>query len=329
MQLIGLLFIVAIPKKVQADDLIFQPQIGIGDDFKKGAEISVGDVVTKDGIKYFVSDLLPKYINAIYKYAIGIVGILAAVVLMVGGVIWITAGGNPTRIGEAKAWIGASLTGLVLVLGAYTILKTINPELIALKSISIRQIENLKYGCCSIEENGENKNLGTNITKKSCKSINEQASWLEEGGWNKDSKKCVILSNSGGSCETNGDCNRSGLQPLTCVESVKKCTDKDVGSPCDNWVPCNPSSKCGGAGNVECKNNVCACTEGGKEGCEGKDEGADCNVHKEGYGYYVIGKCHNGNCEYTCKNEGQYCSYSFCCEGLICNRDGLDECESP
>lgn len=71
-----------------------------------------------------------QYVAGIYNYAIGIVGILAAVVLMFGGLLWLTAGGNATRVGEAKAWIGASLTGLVIALTSYMILYQINPGLV-------------------------------------------------------------------------------------------------------------------------------------------------------------------------------------------------------
>ena len=56
------------------------------------------------------------YIRVIYKYAIGIVGILATVVMMIGGIMWMLSGGSPERAGEAKAYISASLTGLVLTL---------------------------------------------------------------------------------------------------------------------------------------------------------------------------------------------------------------------
>lgn len=70
-----------------------------------------------------------EYIAGIYKYAVGIVGILATVVLMWGGLIWLTAGGNAAHVTEAKTWIGASITGLVLVLCSYMILYEINPDL--------------------------------------------------------------------------------------------------------------------------------------------------------------------------------------------------------
>ena len=81
-----------------------------------------------------------EYIAGVYKYAIGIVGILAAVVLMVGGVLWIIAGGSATMIGEAKAWIGASLTGLVIALCSYLILFQINPALTVFGPLGITQV---------------------------------------------------------------------------------------------------------------------------------------------------------------------------------------------
>ncbi|MBU0898019.1 MAG: D-alanyl-D-alanine carboxypeptidase family protein [Patescibacteria group bacterium] len=82
-----------------------------------------------------------EYISGIYKYAIGIVGILAAVILMVAGVIWLTAGGNASQITEAKAWITASLTGLIIALCSYTILYQVNPELLAFKPLEIKTVQ--------------------------------------------------------------------------------------------------------------------------------------------------------------------------------------------
>ena len=93
------------------------------------------------GNKIFCVNWISDYIAAIYKYAIGIVGILAAVVLMIGGVLWIVAGGSATMIGEAKAWIGASLTGLVIALCSYLILYQINPALTVFQPIKITQVK--------------------------------------------------------------------------------------------------------------------------------------------------------------------------------------------
>ena len=134
-QLACLLFLTLAPNIGQAaTSAPFKPQVGIGSDFQAGTSY------TPDGS----TAMIAKYIRAIYKYAIGIVGILAAVVLMIGGVMWIVAGGNSTAIGEAKSWIGASLTGLVLALMSYLILATINPALVDLKTTTIKKIEEIK-----------------------------------------------------------------------------------------------------------------------------------------------------------------------------------------
>lgn len=83
---------------------------------------------------------LNEYIAGIYKYAIGIVAILATIVMMIGGVIWITAAGDSGRIGEAKQWITGAVTGMVLVFSSYTILYFVNPDLVKLKPIKVEKI---------------------------------------------------------------------------------------------------------------------------------------------------------------------------------------------
>lgn len=111
-----------------------------------------------------------QYISAVYKYAIGAVGILATVALMLGGIFWITAGGSAERVGSARAWIGGALTGLVLVLGSYMILKTVNPDLIMLKPIRLLPIQPIQpqsenKGCCQFLDGCANS-----LTAAECRS---------------------------------------------------------------------------------------------------------------------------------------------------------------
>ncbi|NTU99318.1 hypothetical protein HGA64_04945 [Candidatus Falkowbacteria bacterium] len=72
-----------------------------------------------------------EYIASVYNYGIAIAGIVAAIVLMFGGLIWLTAGGNSNQIGDAKNWIGASITGILLAMTSYIIMQQINPDLIS------------------------------------------------------------------------------------------------------------------------------------------------------------------------------------------------------
>ena len=83
------------------------------------------------------------YIKTIYTFAVGAVGIVAAVVLMIGGVMWITAGGNASNVSEAKSMITASLTGMVLVLCSYLILGQINPALVNLQADVIAPVASI------------------------------------------------------------------------------------------------------------------------------------------------------------------------------------------
>lgn len=74
---------------------------------------------------------LPDYIIYVYKFVVGVTGLLAVFMITVGGIIWIFAGGNASKIGQAKQYITGSVVGILLSLGSYSILYIINPSLVA------------------------------------------------------------------------------------------------------------------------------------------------------------------------------------------------------
>lgn len=113
----------------------FKPQVEIpGSDFQENEAVSV------------TGNTLAQYIRAIYQYGTAVVGIIAAIILLFSGVMWLTAGGNAGRVQEAQAWIKGALTGLILALLSYTILLTINPDLVNLKTLNIEPIKSLESG---------------------------------------------------------------------------------------------------------------------------------------------------------------------------------------
>ncbi|MBU6500454.1 MAG: hypothetical protein KGJ89_01320 [Patescibacteria group bacterium] len=75
---------------------------------------------------------IPSTVNAFYKYALYLGGILAFGAVVFGGVKYIFAAGNPSGQSEGKDWIKSALLGLVLLGGAYLILNVINPNLVNL-----------------------------------------------------------------------------------------------------------------------------------------------------------------------------------------------------
>ena len=60
-------------------------------------------------------------IARIINVALGLLGIVAVVIVLVGGFEWMTAGGNEEKTGEAKQRIMAGVIGLAIILSAYAI----------------------------------------------------------------------------------------------------------------------------------------------------------------------------------------------------------------
>ncbi len=129
------------------ESIKFTPQIEFPGTGISG-ETELSNLPNDDGI--ISSDLLSKYIKAIYQYGLSIAGILAAVIIMGAGVIWLTSGGDSGKINQAKQYIIGSIVGVFLLFGAYIILNTINPNLIELKPIEVEVTKNIyeTITCC-------------------------------------------------------------------------------------------------------------------------------------------------------------------------------------
>ncbi|MDR3581920.1 MAG: hypothetical protein P4L67_01455, partial [Candidatus Pacebacteria bacterium] len=64
-----------------------------------------------------------QFIADFYQYALIIGGLLAFGVIVYGGIRYMTSAGNPSGQGDAKDWIQAAIMGILLLAGAYFILK--------------------------------------------------------------------------------------------------------------------------------------------------------------------------------------------------------------
>lgn len=67
-----------------------------------------------------------------YQIALGLAGAAALGVLIYGAILWTVSGAVSSKK-DAMEWIAGAIWGLVLLLGAYLILYTINPDLVKLK----------------------------------------------------------------------------------------------------------------------------------------------------------------------------------------------------
>jgi hypothetical protein len=146
---------------------------------------------------------LPQLIRYIYRFALGICGIVALISIIIGAFRYASAGGNSSQVEDAKDQITQALLGLLLLLAAVVILHTINPDLVNLKlSIGTTPTTpeaSVKYKCvycCGLAESKMGQNCmerGTNINLGfDCKSISLTSAGSE---CNKIAKnKCKNLS---------------------------------------------------------------------------------------------------------------------------------------
>ncbi len=212
---------------------------------------------------------IAKYIKTIYHYAIGVVGILAAIVLMFGGVLWLTAGGNPSRIENAKAWIGSSLAGLIIALASYGILYTLNPSLVNFHTKQLKMAKNfgVEEGCVS-----DGKSCTTDNDKSDKPNCSECCNdWCGESY-----KQCCGPTIE--SCENDDDCKDGSY----C--KYDKCYDGSEGDTCDGDEQCDYPNKC--IDDTICLFGCDECGEVGDLTCDEKECGK-------------LGNDELGQCEYT------------------------------
>lgn len=69
-------------------------------------------------------------LSRIYVFGLGLVALSALVMMVYGGVLYMTAGDSQDRVKQARTSINNSIFGLVIALLAWLILYTINPSLV-------------------------------------------------------------------------------------------------------------------------------------------------------------------------------------------------------
>lgn len=64
----------------------------------------------------------PRNIAAsVIRIILGFLGIVAVIIILLGGFKWMTAGGNEDKVGEAKKLIIAGVIGLIIIIAAFAI----------------------------------------------------------------------------------------------------------------------------------------------------------------------------------------------------------------
>lgn len=73
---------------------------------------------------------LSNYLESIFKIGIGLAGVFAVLMIIIAGIEYIGGAASPSARSDARKRITNALLGLILALGAWLILNTINPALL-------------------------------------------------------------------------------------------------------------------------------------------------------------------------------------------------------
>lgn len=253
--------------------ITFVPQISI-----PGTNIQAGQTINIDGTT------IGRYIIALYTFGVYAAGIVATVMLMAAGFVWLMAGGNSSQVEQAKTMIRGALTGYVLLLVSWVLLNTINPNLTEFRNLDINPVQPIELptsnaGCCYFPQS---ENIGV-ISRSECADIivpqvgvcrcDEKTTVLSGGEQNCKSlgSNCKYESGSEGKqlAEAKSICDTQGVDGalvpnntayLNNCQEVDQCKDilRDsgrlgrcsaddwnlTGSGCDNGYVCNDAWSC-------------------------------------------------------------------------------------
>ncbi len=123
----------AVGSFIGADKIVPNPQISLG-----GQDLDFGPPIDCAAGQPCDIGWIGIYIGALYRLGIGVAAVLAVVMIMVGGFLWLISGGSPDKVGRAKEFIGSALTGLLIALFSFIILYTVNPRLVNLEPLQIK-----------------------------------------------------------------------------------------------------------------------------------------------------------------------------------------------
>ena len=88
----------------------------------------IGDTDAAEGLGLGETKLDEAVVGLI-NVALGFLGLIAVVIILIGGFKWMTAGGNEDKVGEARKTIFAGIIGLAIILFAWGITTFVVQEL--------------------------------------------------------------------------------------------------------------------------------------------------------------------------------------------------------
>ncbi len=118
---------------------VYDPKLNIkipGLTLTPAADIIKSIEKTENGT-YLHIPFIGEYIAGIYRFSVAAGSVIAIIMIIVAGLQWTISRGDKAAIGSAKKRISGAFTGLLLLIGSYTLLYVINPELLNLRTLRV------------------------------------------------------------------------------------------------------------------------------------------------------------------------------------------------
>src|SRR3990167_443589 len=188
---------------------------------------------------------IAEYIAGIFRYALSIGGVIATVMVVYGGVKWLLAAGDSGKISEAKTTITNAVLGLILLLGSYVILFTINPEIVRLRALKIPSIQQgqlplSQLSCtqgslrCICRENDPER---PDACDSGLRCVETRSLWTSEAFVRREMIGATVLNLIVPFSGTIGLLIDAG-------KTINACTDGSLAAPCDTAEDCRGGLKC-------------------------------------------------------------------------------------
>jgi len=146
---------------------------------------------------------LPSYVKYIFWFAVAIIGLIALGVFIYSGFEYLTSFGNPGKFSEAKDKMISAGLGIIILLAAYLIFNTINPELTILSipepTIFAPTIQPGIYLCNYKVSNEQDlfNNINNYINGENNQIIIDAAKYIKEVMTKSETEHCERLESSG------------------------------------------------------------------------------------------------------------------------------------
>jgi len=109
------------------------PMLALAQD--TGQVVNLGTISAETGWDSSVT--LSQFIGQILNIIFGFLGVIAVLIILWGGFVWMTAQGEQDKVDKAKKMIYAGIIGLVIIFAAYAIATFVISNLTAITGVDI------------------------------------------------------------------------------------------------------------------------------------------------------------------------------------------------